>query len=29
MGQIQNAINAGIGSIIASKGIAEHLRPSF
>lgn len=26
MGQIQNAINAGIGSIIASKGIAEHLQ---
>ena len=26
MGQIQNAINAGVGSIIASKGIAEHLQ---
>lgn len=26
MGQIQNAINAGIGSIIASKGLAEHLQ---
>ena len=26
MGQIQNAINAGIGSIIASKAMAEHLQ---
>lgn len=26
MGQIQNAFNAGVGSIIASKGIAEHLQ---
>lgn len=26
MGQIQSAINAGIGSIIASKGLAEHLQ---
>ena len=26
MGQIQNVINAGIGSIIASKGLAEHLQ---
>ena len=25
MGQIQNAINAGVGSIIASKAMAEHL----
>lgn len=26
MGQIQNAINAGVGSIIASKAMAEHLQ---
>ena len=26
MGQIQNAFNAGVGSIIAAKGIAEHLQ---
>ena len=26
MGQIQNAINAGIGSVIASKAVAEHLQ---
>ena len=26
MGQIQNAFNAGVGSIIASKGVAEHLQ---
>lgn len=26
MGQIQNAINAGIGSVIASKAMAEHLQ---
>ena len=26
MGQIQNAFNAGVGSIIAAKGVAEHLQ---
>ena len=26
MGQIQNAFNAGVGSIIASKAVAEHLQ---